>query len=76
MALNKDILGADLYSRANNYNEINIIDIEAARLAFWKNIAEGIIEHFKANGQLNVPGLGLIASGVGVTGNSITGSIS
>ncbi len=76
MALNKDILGADLYSRANNYNEVDITDLEAARLAFWKNIAEGIIEHFKTNGVLTVPGLGLIAGSVAVTGNSITGKLS
>jgi hypothetical protein len=78
MALNKDILGTDLYNRANAYNEVNITDIEAARLAFWKNMAEGIIEHFKTNGVLTVPGTGLIAptSGGPVTGQSITGNLS
>jgi hypothetical protein len=76
MALNKDILGTDLYNRANAYNEVDITDIEAARLAFWKNVAEGIINHFKDNGVLTVPGLGLVAGSVAVTGNSITGNLS
>lgn len=75
MALNKDVLGLDLYNRANNYNEVNIVDLEAARLAFWKNIAEGIIEHFKSNGVLHVPGLGLTAGATAVTGQSNTGTI-
>ena len=75
MALDKDIMGLDLYNRANDYNEVDIVDIEAARLAFWKTIADGIISHFKANGVLHVPGLGLNAGSTPVTGNSITGTI-
>lgn len=77
MALNKDILGLDLYNRCNAYNEVDITDIEAARLAFWKNVAEGIITHFKANGILTIPGTGLVApSGGGVvTGLSVTGNL-
>ena len=75
MALNKDVLGLDLYTRANAWNEIDIADMEAARLAFWKSIADGIIEHFKSNGVLHVPGLGLTAGATAVTGQSNTGTI-
>ncbi len=75
MALNKDILGLDLYQRAAAYNEVNITDMEAARLEFWKNIADGIITHFKNNGQLRVPGVGLNAGTVAVTGTALTGTI-
>lgn len=77
MALDKDILGTDLYNRAAVYNEVAITDMEAARLAFWKNIAQGIIDHFKNNGVLHVPGAGLIApsGGGAVTGTSNIGTI-
>jgi len=78
MALDKDVLGTDLYNRANAYNEVYIApgDLETARLAYWKNIAEGIIEHFKNNGVLHVPGTGLVAGSTAVTGTSNTGTIS
>ena len=75
MALNKDVLGFDLYTRANAYNEVDITNIEVARLEFWKNVADGIIEHFKTSGELLVPGTGLAAGSTPVTGNSITGKI-
>lgn len=77
MALDKDILGVDLYTRATGYNDVDIdpANMEARRLAFWKDISEGIINHFKANGQLNVPGAGLTAGATAVTGTSITGTI-
>ena len=77
MALNKDTLGQDLYARAAVQNDVYIApeDLETQRLAFWKSIAEGIIEHFKTNGVLQVPGLGLNAGATAVTGNSTTGKI-
>ena len=50
MALNKDILGQQLYDAFNAYNNKDIIatgDIEAARLAFCKTLADVVINHFK-----------------------------
>jgi hypothetical protein len=78
MPLNKDILGLDLYDKANAFNEVDIVDIEAARIAFWKTIAEGVIEHFKANISITIPAAGLLApggSGGPVTGSANTGTI-
>lgn len=77
MALNKDVLGAALYTRAGNYNDKDIENIEQARQEFWKGVAEEIINHLKSNAILNVPGTGLTTpSGGGpVTGVSITGTI-
>ncbi|MDE3185286.1 MAG: hypothetical protein KGM16_17880 [Bacteroidota bacterium] len=56
MALSKDILGQDLYTRAMAFNDVDIApaDLEAQRLAWWKTIAEGIINHFKTNGVISV----------------------
>jgi len=78
MALDKDVLGLDLYNRAASFNDVAIdpADLEAQRLSWWQNIAEGIINHFKANGVLTVPGLGLTAGATAVTGSSTTGNIS
>jgi hypothetical protein len=80
MALDKDILGQALYddlSFFNNKNKDEIGDIETARLNFCKQMAETIINHFKENILLTIPGTGLVApSGGGpVTGASITGTI-
>jgi len=77
MALDKDILGKDLYNRANAFNEtfIEPANIEAQRLLYWQNIADGIITHFKTNGVFNVPGAGLVAPNGPVSGISITGTI-
>ena len=77
MALNKDVLGADLHARANAFNDVFVdpVDMDAHRLAFWKVIAEGVIEHFKNNGVLHVPGTGLTAGATAVTGSSNTGTI-
>lgn len=77
MALNAAILGEDLKNRAAQFNDVDIADLDAARADYWNTIAEGIIEHFKAFGQITVPGLGLVApSGGGpVTGTSTTGGI-
>ncbi len=78
MALNKDVLGLDLYNRAAAFNDVAIApeDLEAQRLAWWKTVADGIISHIKTNGVLSVPGLGLTAGATAVTGTSVTGKIS
>ncbi|NNV54522.1 hypothetical protein [Limnovirga soli] len=78
MALDKDILGTDLYNELSVFNNKNIDelgDIEDKRLLFCKKIAEVFIEHLKANVEINIPGTGLIAPGGAVTGNSTTGTI-
>ena len=75
MALDKDILGLDLKNRAQAYNEVDIVDLDAARLAFWTTIADGIISHFKNNAVLHVPGTGMAAGATPVTGTSNTGTI-
>lgn len=54
MALDKDILGKALSDKANEYNDKDITDINAARLAFWTGIADVVINHFKSNGLINV----------------------
>jgi len=77
MALNKDLLGAALYNKAQGYNDQDIDDIDQARRDFWIAIAGEIINHLKSNATISVPGLGLVApSGGGpVTGISTTGTI-
>lgn len=78
MALDKTVLGTDLYNRAQSFNDVDIApeDLEQARKDYWATIAEGIIEHFTINGVLTVPGLGLAAGATPVTGSSVTGKIS
>lgn len=79
MPLDKDILGQALYVDLSTFNNKDINetgDIEAARLAFCKRMAETIIDHFKNNGKLTVPGTGLFAGATAVTGTSLTGTIS
>ena len=51
--------------------------MENARLEACKKEAEIIINHFKNNSQINIPGLGLVAPAGGgpVTGSSTTGTI-
>lgn len=83
MALNKDILGTDLYNMQNQFfnnktsDEIIMLygSMEAARLECCKKEAEIIINHFKNNIQLSIPGLGLTAGANPVTGTSVTGTI-
>lgn len=75
MALDKEILGQALFNRANDFNEVDFENINEARLNFWKAIAEEVIQHFKDNATLNVPGLGLNAGVTAVTGTSVTGTI-
>lgn len=57
MALDKEILGTALYDAFNDFNNKNPDeegDIETARLAFCKVMANEIIEHFKTAGVVNV----------------------
>lgn len=54
MALNKDVLGAALKAMAENYNNIEVADLETAKTNFWKGVAEEIINHIKTQGQVNV----------------------
>jgi len=80
MALDKDILGQALYNALVDYNNKTsdvIGDIETARLAFCKAMANEIINHFKTYSTLNIPGSGLLApsGGGAVTGASVTGTI-
>lgn len=81
--LNKDILGQALYDVRNSYSNKtlqNLIDtygsLEGARLSQAKDEADAIINHFKTNAKLTVPGTGLASPSGAVTGSSITGTIS
>lgn len=76
MPLNGDVLGAAINDIENDYNETQILpaDIPAARLQLNKRIAWAIINHFKDNGVLHVPGAGLAAPNGAVTGEA-TGTI-
>lgn len=78
MALDKDILGAALYSREQTYNDQApdvLGDLAAARLDFWKAMADEIINHFKTYGQLATTGKGLTAGSNAVIGTSATNII-
>jgi len=59
MALDKDILGQDLYNASLLYNdeEVDSEDeaaMEEYRLNFWKAIANKIIEHITASAEVSV----------------------
>lgn len=77
MPLDGDILGAEINAIESDYNEVDIDDIDAARLEVNKRVAWAIINHFKTNALLHVPGTGLFAPGGGgaVSGESVTGQI-
>jgi hypothetical protein len=77
MALNKDLLGAALYNRAQSFNDHDIDNIDQTRRDFWKAIAEEIVNHIKSNAGVTVPGTGFVAppGGGPVTGISTTGTI-
>jgi hypothetical protein len=83
MALDKDILGQALYDMRNNFFnnqtlaqlEATYGTIESARLEGCKKEAEVIIDHFKNNAVLHVPGAGLTAGATAVTGQSNTGTL-
>lgn len=77
MPLNANVMGTALYEKSKEWNDKDIPaeDIEAQRLAFWQGVASVIIDHFKTNANLQVPGLGLTAPNGAVGGTSITGKI-
>ena len=82
MSLNANTLGQALHDARQPFNDKSMADLIATygtldevRLALAKADAGAIIDHFKANGVLHVPGTGLLAGSVAVTGNSITGTI-
>jgi len=83
MALNKDILGQALYDMRNQFFNNQTLDelqttygsLEAARLAACKKEAEIIINHFKTNVLLTIPGTGLVVGSTPVTGSAITGTM-
>ncbi|RYZ21646.1 MAG: hypothetical protein EOO10_22265 [Chitinophagaceae bacterium] len=59
MPLNKDTLGTALYNAEKEFNDkapADLGDIEAARLSFWKTMADEIIKHFKTQGVVNTTG--------------------
>ncbi|MFT3750971.1 MAG: hypothetical protein QM768_21840 [Agriterribacter sp.] len=66
MALNKDILGLALYTKAKELNDKTpdeIGDLEAARKAFWQAVAEEVINHIKVYGQVNTTGTAAAQTG-------------
>ncbi len=57
MALNKDVLGANLYNAFtafNNKTPAQLGDIEDARLAFCKALADEVIKHITTQGVVSV----------------------
>jgi hypothetical protein len=73
MALNKDILGANLYAALTDFNDkdpATLGDLETARLAFCKAMADEVIKHITTAGV--VPALGLVAPGG--AGGPVTGA--
>jgi hypothetical protein len=81
MALNKDVLGAALWTRVKSihggYTPGLGAPQDAAGLAYWTGIADEIITHFKANAVITINTFSATAPGVTVgpdpSGN-ITGS--
>ena len=77
MSLIANDLGDLLNNASQKFNDKDISDIVSARKDYWRAIAKEIVEYFKANAVVRVPGAGLIApsGGGAVTGQSITGKI-
>ena len=80
--LNKDILGQALYDSRKVFDGLTVDQIiaqygslELARLAACKADAQVIIDHFKSNIVVSIPGTGLVAGTSAVTGVSNTGTI-
>lgn len=72
MSLSKDILGQAIYDKLQGLNDqtIDPSQMEAKRLEFCKEIADAVIEHFKAAGEVNVLALGLVSPSGPVTGTA------
>lgn len=82
MALDQNVLGQLLFNNRivfNNKTKDQLIaqygSLDAALLEACKADAKAIIDHFKADGVLRVPGLGLVSPTGNVTGTSTTGKI-
>ena len=79
MALNKDVLGAALYSRRNSFNDKTLDELiaeygtlENLRLAICKADAEEIINHFKSAALITLNPAGLTAGATAVTGTAVS----
>lgn len=70
MALDANILGHSLYEAATAFNDRDLVDLEAARREFWNSVSTVIIDHFKTNGVVLVPGTGLTAGPYPVLGQA------
>lgn len=73
MAMNKDILGAALKTALdefNNKNPTELGDIDAARLAFCKALANEVIEHIKSAALITLVPAGLTAGANPVVGTA------
>ena len=83
MALDKDILGQAIYTVLGQFDNITndqLIEqygsMEEFRKALCIALAGSIIDHFKSNAVLTVPGTGMVAGSSPVTGVSTTGKLS
>lgn len=75
--LDSNVLGNALYTTATNFNDKQFDNLEDARLAFWKEVAGQIIEHFTSSGTVKVPALGFVSpSGGGPVTGEAAGTIS
>ena len=76
LGLNQARLKAKIKAVFDPYNDTDLtqLQIEAARVDMADKLAQAIIEEIQF-AKLSVPGLGLTASGVGVLGTSITGTL-
>ena len=72
--LNETVLGNDLFTAANQWNDTDIADLEQARKDFWNAIAAKIIEHITSSAVVNVT-VATTGSATAQTGTG-TGTIS
>lgn len=82
MPLNKDTLGAARVAAKSSFNGLTINEVvmaygsmDAYRLAIEKADSEAIINHFKTQSLLTIPGTGMTAGAVAVSGVSVTGTL-
>lgn len=52
--LNGDELGNDLYTKAVQWDDVDIANLEQARQDYWKAVGNVIVDYFIANGVINV----------------------